>query len=223
MWEEGLYARKKKTAKKFLYRNILVSAVALILIAGLVLSAVLGFADFLVSGEGQTSPPAEVDYLFMLNELAASLDEELAASPEDADLKMQLAELYLELAMAHGSLGAAESRDAYVQKSEALIQQAGAEFPERHVILILNLAMMAAFYQDDAIRAERFFREALALDGENAQAHLYYGIFLALRERGADARIHLEKVLELEPAESELAELARTYMEGNGLGLPPSP
>jgi Flp pilus assembly protein TadD len=71
---------------------------------------------------------------------------------------------------------------------------------------------MAAFYQDDAVRAERFFREALALDGENAQAHLYYGIFLSLRERDADARKHLEKVLELEPAESALAELARAYL-----------
>lgn len=132
---------KKKTAKKILYRKIFASAVALILIAGLVLSAVLGFADFLVSGEEQVSPPAGDDYL---------------------------------------------SR--------------------------LNLAIMAAFYQDDAVRAERFFREALALDGENAQAHLYYGIFLALRERDADARKHLEKVLELEPAESALAELARAYL-----------
>jgi len=214
---------KKKTVKKILYRKIFASVVALILIAGLVLSAVLGFADFLVSGEEQTAPPAGVDYLSMLKDLAASLEEALAASPDDAELKIRLAELYLELAMAHGSLGAAESRDAYVQKSEALIQQAGAEFPERHVILILNLAMMAAFYQDDAIRAERFFREALALDGENAQAHLYYGIFLALRERGADARIHLEKVLELEPEGSELAGLARAYMEGSSFDLPPSP
>ncbi|HAP31624.1 MAG TPA: hypothetical protein DCQ14_01005 [Firmicutes bacterium] len=214
---------KKKTAKKILYRNIFVSAVALILIAGLVLSAVLGFADFLVSGEEQTAPPVGEDYLSTLEDLAASLEETLAASPYDAELKMRLADLYLELAMAHGSLGAAESRDAYVQKGEALIQQAGAEFPEQHAIFILKLAILAAFYQDDAIRAERFFREALVLDGENAQAHLYYGIFLALRERGADARLHLEKVLALEPEGSELAVLARAYMEGNALNLPPSP
>jgi tetratricopeptide (TPR) repeat protein len=143
---------KKKTAKKTLYRNVFVSAVALILIAGLVLSAVLGFADFLASGGEQIYPPAEEDYL---------------------------------------------SR--------------------------LNLAIMAAFYQNDAVRAEKFFREALALDGKNAQAHLYFGIFLALRGRGAAARIHLEKVLALEPEGSALAELARAYMEGSGFDLPPSP
>ncbi|MEW5920716.1 MAG: hypothetical protein AB1796_07195 [Bacillota bacterium] len=205
-------AAKRKAHKKNLCRNILVSATALILVAGLVLSAALGFADFLISGDRRETTPAAEDYPSMLEGLAASLEEALAASPDDGELKMQLADLYLELAMVHGSLGAVEPRDRYAQRGEELLQQAEVESPA-YAGSILKLALVAAFYQDDDLRAEEYFREAVDLDRENAQVHLYYGMFLALRERSEEARVHLEKVLEMEPEESYLAELARLSME----------
>ncbi len=201
---------KQKENKKIRRRKIFASSVALLLVAGLLLSAVIGFADFMIDGNRKKDPPATEDYPSLLERLAASLEQQLAAAPDDEKLKMQLADIYLELAMAHGSSGAAELRDRYALKGEELLQQiVSAETAE----LVLKLALVTAYYQENDLKGESLFHRALELDPEHTEALFYYGIFLALRGRGQEARDYLEKVLELEPENSYLAELARLAME----------
>ncbi len=205
--------RKKN---KLLLRKILVSSVALLLVAGLVFSAVFGFADYFMSGDrGMTPPVPEGDYLSSLEGFAASLEETLAASPDDDELKLQLSEIYLEIAMVHGSQGGVEALDRYALKGEALLQDVLNESPAQ-ADLLLKLALLAAFYQEDDVRAEEYFQSALDLTDDNGEVHLFYGMFLSMRDRDAEAQLHLEKVLELEPEGSYLAEMARLYTEGSG-------
>ena len=203
----------KKKTNKFLRRNIIISAIALLLVGGLVLTAVLGFADFLSSGEqGDPDPavPAKEDYLSTLEEMAASLEQRLEKYPDEQGLKLELADIYLELAAVHGGAGEAELRISYAQKSEELLNQAAGE--TRDAETMLKLAMLA-YYQDDRPRAEEYYGRALALDEDNAEVHFSYGLFLASGKQEAKAREHLEKVLLLEPEESYLAALARLYLE----------
>ncbi len=203
---------------KQLLRKILVSSVALLLVAGLVFSAVFGFADYFMNRDDRVMPapaPAQEDYLSALEGFAVSLEETLAASPDDDELKLQLSEIYLEIAMVHGSQGGVEAVDRYALKGEALLQDVLPESPDR-ADLLLKLALLAAFYQEEDVRAEEYFQSALDLAEDNGEVHLFYGMFLSLRGRDAEAKPHLEKVLELEPEGSYLAEMARLYTEGSG-------
>lgn len=207
-------AMRKKN--KQLLRKVFVTGMALMLVAGLVLSSVLGFADYLLSGDRGTPPPAqEEDYLSALEGLALSLEETMALSPDDDDLKLQLGDIYLEMAMVHGSQGATDAVNRYAMKGESLLQDVMYESPDQ-AELLLKLALLAAFYQEEDARAEEYFQSALNLADDYGEGHLYYGMFLSLREREAEAQLHLEKVLELEPEGSYLAELARLSMEGLG-------
>ena len=207
-------AMRKKN--KQLLRKVFVTGMALMLVAGLVLSSVLGFADYLLSGDRGTPPPAqEEDYLSALEGLALSLEETMALSPDDDDLKLQLGDIYLEMAMVHGSQGATDAVNRYAMKGESLLQDVMQESPDQ-AELLLKLALLAAFYQEEDARAEEYFQSALNLADDYGEGHLYYGMFLSLREREAEAQLHLEKVLELEPEGSYLAELARLSMEGLG-------
>ena len=207
-------AMRKKN--KQLLRKVFVTGMALMLVAGLVLSSVLGFADYLLSGDRGTPPPAqEEDYLSALEGLALSLEETMALSPDDDDLKLQLIDIYLEMAMVHGSQGATDAVNRYAMKGESLLQDVMYESPDQ-AELLLKLALLAAFYQEEDARAEEYFQSALNLADDYGEGHLYYGMFLSLREREAEAQLHLEKVLELEPEGSYLAELARLSMEGLG-------
>lgn len=209
-------AEKKKKKNKQLRRQILVSAVALLLVAGLVFSAVFGFADYFLSGNQQMPhQPQEEDYISGLEGMVASLEEALAESPDDHELKMYLSEVYLELAMVYGSQGMEQEMDRYATKGEEILQQVKDDIPA-HAELLLKLALLKAFYQDDDARAEEYFEAAVDLEQDNGEVHLYYGMFLSLNEREEEAQVHLEKVLELEPEDSYLAELARLSMEGFG-------
>lgn len=206
-------AEKKKKKNKQLRRKIAVSAVALLLVAGLVFSAVFGFADYMLSGDRGMPPPAqEESYLSALEGLALSLEESLASSPDDEELKLQLGDIYLELAMVHGSLGEADQVDRYAQKGEDLIKQIEEETLATGNLL-LKMALLLAFYQDDQPRAEEYFQSALDMDEENSEVHFYYGMYLSLQEREEEFRKHMEKVLELEPEGSYLAEMARMSLE----------
>ncbi len=209
-----MVAKRKKN--KQLYRKILVSSVALLLVAGLVFSAVFGFADYFFSGGVDRNMPAqEEDYLSSLEGFAATLEESLLETPADDDLKLQLSNIYLEMAMVHGSKGATEELDSYALKAETLLQGVSHESPA-YAELLLKQALLAAFYQEDDDQAEDYFQSALDLAEDNGEVHLYYGMFLSLRGRGTEAKNHLEQVLELEPEGSYLAELARLSMEGLG-------
>lgn len=206
----------KRKKNKQLYRKILVSSVALLLVAGLVFSAVFGFADYFFSGGVDRDMPAqEEDYLTTLEGFATTLEDSLAETPDDDDLKLQLSNIYLEMAMVHGSEGATEEVDRYALKGETLLQDVSNENPA-YAELLLKQALLAAFYQDDDARAEDYFQSALDLAEDNGEVHLYYGMFLSLRGRDTEAKNHLEQVLELEPEGSYIAELARLSMEGLG-------
>ncbi len=202
---------------KLLLRKIMVTSVALLLVAGLVFSAVFGLADYFMNSDNRGMPaaPQEEDYLSALEGFAASLEETLAASPDDDELKMQLSDVYLEIAMVHGSQGGVEALDRYALKGEALLEDVPPENPDR-ADLLLKLALLAAFYQEEDVRAEEYFQSALDLAEDNGEVHLFYGMFLSMRGRDAEAQPHLEKVMELEPEGSYLAEMARLYTEGSG-------
>lgn len=208
-------AMRKKN--KLMLRKIMVTSVALLLVAGLIFSAVFGFADYFMSGDnrGMPMPAQEEDYLSTLEGMAASMEDALAASPDDDQLKLQLGDIYLEMAMVHGSQGATEAVDRYALKGEALLQDVMHESPAQ-AGLMLKLALLAAFYQEEDARADEYFQSALELAEDNGEAHLYYGMFLSLRGRDAEAQAHMERVLELEPEGSYLAEMARLSLAGFG-------
>lgn len=198
-------SRGQKKARK---KQILYMALALFLVLGLVLSAVLGFVDFLTGGKnfGQAEDPQLVE----LGKKVASLEEALEQNPGDGALAVELGNLYYNMATISWQQGLNDQGDKYGRQScEYFIRafENGEISPE----ITLNIALLA-FSQNDHDMAEEYFQKTLAQDEENPVAYLYYGIFLSELNREDEAKEQWEKVLEYAPEDSSEAQAAQYYL-----------
>jgi tetratricopeptide (TPR) repeat protein len=76
--------------------------------------------------------------------------------------------------------------------------------PEGHFML----AGIATWYDWDWVRGEEGFRRINELDPNNADAHVFYGLFLTAMGRHEEAREQLERGVELDP----LSPMYQTYL-----------
>jgi len=198
-------SRGQKKARK---KQILYMAIALFLVLGLVLSAVLGFVDFLTGEKnfGQAEDPQLVE----MEKRVASLEEALEQNPGDGALAVELGNLCYNMATISWQQGFEDQGDKYGRQSREYLIRAvenGEIYPE----ITLNIALLA-LSQNDYDVAEEYFQETLALDEENSVAHLYYGIFLSGLKREDEAKEQWEKVLEYAPEDSSEAQAAQYYL-----------
>lgn len=198
--------RSSRRQKKARRKQILYIAVALFLVAGLVLSAVLGFVDVLTGGQEAAKDP----YLLELEAKVASLEEALEQDPEDGSLAAELGTLFSNMATISWQQGLEEQGNKYGMQSRKYLTRAvenGEITPE----ITLNIAFLA-LYQNDHDAAEEYFQKTLAQDEQNPGAHLYYGLFLSSLEREEEAKKHWEKVLEYASEDSPEAQAAEYYL-----------
>jgi len=191
------------------WKKYIVLLVALLLIGGLLLGAVVGIIDYVALGE-EPVPSGVDDYIIFLEQQAAGLEEALSESPGDIELQARLGSIYYELAMHYwqeGDPGGA----AFAAKSKEVLLEAvkgGTDDPQ----LTMRLALLC-FFQEEDEQAEEYFQMTLHLDEDNPEAHLYYGIFLSSQGLDNRAAVHLRKVLQLVEEESYLGQTARLYLE----------
>ena len=200
--------QSSKGQKKARKKQILYMAIALFLVLGLVLSAVLGFVDFLTGEKnvGQVEEPQ----LAELRKRAASLEEALKQNPGDGALAVELGNLFYNMATISWQQGFDDQGDKYGKQSREYLIRAvknGETSPE----ITLTIALLALSQHDYDV-AEEYFQETLALDEESPVAHLYYGIFLSDLKREDEAKEQWEQVLEYAPEGSSEAQAANYYL-----------
>ncbi|MDO9534247.1 MAG: hypothetical protein Q7J85_02695 [Bacillota bacterium] len=207
-------AGSKKISKANL-KKIFIVIIALMLIGGLVLSATFGFIDYLIGRKNMTSP-GEDEYISSLKEWANYLEESVRENPDLLESKAELGLTYYEIAMYYYWDLDRENVLLYSEKgSDFLLDALDGGLAESWIAL---KAAVLFLMQEDEPRAERYFRNALELDEENAEAHLYLGNILSSRHLDDQARIHWERVLELVEEDSPEAQAARYYLDAYEIG-----
>ena len=189
-------------------KQILYGSVALFLVLGLLLSAVLGFVDFITGGgpAGQAKDP----YLAELEKEAASLEEKLKQDPENGALAAELGNLLYKMTTISWQQGLEVQGKKYGKQSRSYLLRAvenGEVSPE----ITLKIAYLALF-EDDQDLADEYFQKTIALDEKNTGALLNYGLFLSSIGRSDEAKEQLEKVLEYAPEDSFEAQVAKDYL-----------
>ncbi len=86
----------------------------------------------------------------------------------------------------------------YFPKAKAMANKA-LEIDDQMAEAFTSLAMVKALYEWDWQGAEQNFRRAIELNPGYATAHHWYGIHLGAMGRFGDARIELQRALELDP------------------------
>lgn len=202
--------QSKKIARKKTLRNAGILIVALLLVGGLVLSAMYGFIDHLARG-GQPPPTQEGDQLESMKQYAESLEQSVQEDPDDMDLRAELGYVYYQIATLSWQSGEGAEGDQYADKSKELLVEVTEEgYQESWAPLTVALLSM---YDENQDMAESYFDKTLEMDDENPEVHLYYGIYLSSIERMDQAREHWDQVLELADEESQWAQMAEFYLE----------
>jgi TolB-like protein/Tfp pilus assembly protein PilF len=75
-----------------------------------------------------------------------------------------------------------------------------------------QVAMLATWYDWDAAAAERYFRRALELDPDNAEARVFFGHLLSNQGRHEEALREAGRGLELEPFNSRFSALTGQFL-----------
>lgn len=204
--------KKSKAARK----KILSSLVVLLLVGGLLLSATMGFFDFLW-GKENTVSFTDDEYISALKKQAGLLEQTLETNPGDLEKQADLGNIYYELAMYYLNRGS-EEKEVYAVKSRESFLKA-VKGGLRKPFVTLRIALLSAFIQDDEHLAEKYFKDTLELQDDYTEAHFYYGIFLLSREREEEARHHWEKALQFveqgSPLEAEIQHYLQIYAEAD--------
>ncbi len=201
-----------KIARKRVIRNVGILVVALMLVGGLVLSAMFGLIDYLArGGQPYYNASPEADQVGTLKHHAQSLEDSLEENPEDLDLMAELGYLYYQIAMLSWESGQAEQGDRYGEQSKDLLVEVSEKgFEESWATLTVALLSMYGENQD---MAEDYFNKTLEIDEDNPEVHLYYGIYLSSVDRMEQAREHWDLVLDLADEDSQLAMIAEFYLQ----------
>jgi tetratricopeptide (TPR) repeat protein len=198
--------QSSKGQKKLRKKQILYGAVALFLVAGLVLSAVLGFVDFLTGGQGANKDPS----ILKLEEEIATLEKSLKKDVENGLLAAEIGTLYYDMATISWQQGLQKQGNKYGEKSRKYLIQA-VENGEISPEITLDIAFLA-FSLEDYDTAEEYFQKTIDQGEQNPIAHIYYGLYLSNLEREKEAIEHFAKALEYAPEDSPEAQAAEYYL-----------
>ncbi len=118
-------------------------------------------------------------------------------------------------ALAYAGLAATyyDASGVYLHPNEAMLKAKAAAMQALKIDETLAeahtaLAQVQAQYEWDWAEADKHYRRALELNPNLAQAHLYYGIYLADRSRSAEGIEEIKRAQQLDP----LAPLTGTYL-----------
>ncbi len=129
----------------------------------------------------------------------------LAVEPDRADFLTQYADLVM--------------RAGQMDKAERLLARAGAADPDD--LVVIQGRQRLAYLRGDKREAERLSRELLAVDPDHAGGHAMLGILALQGGRARDASRRFGEVVRGDPANHEMADVARmAKRESNPLRWP---
>jgi cytochrome c-type biogenesis protein CcmH/NrfG len=148
--------------------------IALLAVAGLVLTSLTGLFTGLLAGNGDDSLQG---YLRRYQQEVTSLEKELEKNPQDAQKMAELADLYSDMGELYFALEDSNKSILHFTKSLAAYQDA-IELDKDNIDLKIKLANLSAFVIGDTATAEEAYKDAMALDPEHPAGLLYYGLLL---------------------------------------------
>jgi len=141
-----------------------------------------------------------------------SLQQQVAANPDDVGLKQELGKAYFNLALSAGQTAPNEVKEDFnqaVKNYQDVLQT------KKDINLLTDLAV-AAYYGEQSDLAEQTFQEALALQPDFELALIYYGMFLSEVKQDYTAAIGLwQKALDKNPTGPN-ADLLKQYISQAG-------
>jgi TolB-like protein/tetratricopeptide (TPR) repeat protein len=142
-----------------------------------------------------------------LRDAIDNFDQAITAQPSYAQAYSGLADAYSLLA----SFGATPYREAYPKARDAALKSLSLD---RTAQALTSLAFVEAFYDWRVTKAEEDFRSAIQLNPNYATAHHWYGLFLNLRSRQAEAITELLEASRLDPLSIAIkGDLATAYSD----------
>jgi tetratricopeptide (TPR) repeat protein len=168
--------------------------IALLAVAGLVLTSLTGLFTGLLAGNNDDSLEG---FLSRHQQEVASLEKELAKNPDDAKKMEKLADLYSDLGELYFALEDSGKSILHFTKSLATYQ-AAIEIDADNIDLKIKMANLSAFVIGDFAAAEEAYKDAMALDPEHPAGILYYGLLLHRLGNVAGAVELWETLIELE-------------------------
>jgi TolB-like protein/Tfp pilus assembly protein PilF len=119
---------------------------------------------------------------------------------------------YVGLADAYRTASAADVEPARVIPQAKRAAERAVQIDESLSSAHTQVAMLATWYDWNAAAAERHFRQALALDPDNAEARLFHGHLLSNQGRHEQALSEAERALALEPYNSRFSALTGQFL-----------
>lgn len=138
------------------------------------------------------------------------LQKELASTPDDTTIALQLGDSHYMLGEAYYMIGEADKMAANFDEALALYQQVLEQNPQEKGIHV-RLAG-AALYTGDMELAETHYQEAVTVDPDDNYARLSYGYLLAMKGSFQEAIDQWQDILERNPDE-QLAEQVNMMIE----------
>ncbi|HWQ72172.1 MAG TPA: hypothetical protein VN370_07615 [Desulfitobacteriaceae bacterium] len=141
-----------------------------------------------------------------------SLQQQVAANPDDVALKQELGKAYFNLALSAVQIAPDEVKENF---NQAIKNYQDVLQTKKDINLLTELAV-AAFYSGQSDLAEQTFQEALALQPDYELALIYYGNFLLEVKQDYAAAIGLwQKALDQNPTGPN-ADLLKQYISEAG-------
>jgi cytochrome c-type biogenesis protein CcmH/NrfG len=171
-----------------------------------------GMFGYFIGGDvppAQTSASsADADVYQSLKSQVENLKQQVAANPDDIEIKHDLGKAYFNLAISAMQTAPAEMTEDFNQA----IKNFQNVLETRKDINVLTDLAVAAFYNEQNDLAEQTFKEALSLQPDFEQALFYYGIFLQVVKQDHTAAIGMwQKALNNNPTGSN-ADLFKQYI-----------
>ena len=142
-----------------------------------------------------------------LRDAIDDFNQAIAAQPSYAEAYSGVADAYSLLA----TFGGAPYREAYPKARDAALRSLALD---RTAQALTSLAFVEGFYDWKVVKAEEDFRAAIQLNPSYATAHHWYGLFLNLRDRHAEAIPQLVEASQLDPLSIAISsDLAIAYSD----------
>lgn len=196
----------QKKPSRHARRKQMFYTIAILAVAGLILSPLLGY----ILGRSSLAQPGSGNDISYFEGVVSRLEEALKEDPDNVNNLVELGNAYYQLALAYSAV---PNEQKTVESFARAVEPYGKalELDPENVNVRVDRAV-AAFYSNNPVLAEQEFETAIQQDPTHAKAYFNYGVFLLYGvNRPADAISRWETVIELNPA-SELAEAARNWI-----------
>jgi tetratricopeptide (TPR) repeat protein len=143
-----------------------------------------------------SSSSAYTDVYQSLKSQVENLNQQVAANPDNIELKQNLGKAYFNLAISAMQTAPNEMTEDF---NQAIKNYQDVLQTKKDINVLTDLAV-AAFYGGQSDLAEQTFKEALALQPDFEQALIYYGMFLSEIKQDYTAAIGMwQKALDKNP------------------------